>query len=197
MLTWFRRCSSLAAAAIALTAVPAAAQDKAPPAFGFLAGADFTTILDDTSSAEFKTSTGFVAGFFANVALGRSVVLEPEFLYASKGANIEGAEVTFNLNYIEIPVLARYNFKPDGGPFAYAGPYVGFNVTCNSVVDTLPVECPDEVQPNTVFGGAVGVGYQNARWGFDIRYEYDFSDAIKDEPGKNSAIMVLLRLVVN
>lgn len=205
MLTWFRRCSILAGLAIAattLTVTPAAAQDKTPPTFGFLAGADFTTItgVDDSSDVTYKTSTGIAAGFFANIPFGSSFVLEPELLYANKGANVEGEEITANLNYIEIPVLARYNFKADGGPFAYAGPYVGFNVKCSATVDTLSVPCEEldgSPQANTVFGGAVGIGYQNAQWGFDIRYEYDFTDAIKDEKGRNSAIMVLLRLVVN
>lgn len=200
MQTWFRRCSTLAGLALlTVAATPAAAQKKAS-LYGFLAGADFTTIVSGDPDVTYKTSTGFVGGFFADIPVGTSLYIEPEFLYTNKGVNYEGADLTANLNYIEIPVLARYEFSADGGPFAYAGPYVGFNVKCNVVVDTLPVPC-DEIdgnpQPNTVFGGAVGIGYQKDKWGFDIRYEYDFTTAIKDEDGKNSAIMVLLRLVVN
>ncbi|HQR18935.1 MAG TPA: outer membrane beta-barrel protein, partial [Gemmatimonadales bacterium] len=112
---------------------------------------------------------------------------------------IEGPEIVFNVNYIEIPGLLRYEFTPDNpGPFAYAGPYVAFNVKCNTVVDTLPVPCADDdVQANTVVGGAVGIGFQRGMWGFDIRYEYDFGDAIKQEDGHNSALMILLRAALN
>lgn len=199
MQTWFRRCSTLAGLALLIAATPAAAQKKAP-LYGFLAGADFTTIVSGDPDLEFKTATGFVGGFFADIYFGNSFVLEPELLYTNKGTNFEGAEPSANLNYIEIPVLGRYEFSADGGPFAYAGPYVGFNVSCSVMVDTLKVPCADldgDPQPNTVFGGAVGIGYQKDVWGFDIRYEYDFTTALKDEDGKNSAIMVLLRLVVN
>jgi len=198
MRTWFRRCSTLAGlvlAVIALTATSAAAQTKLT--FGFLAGADFT-MLADTANTSFRSSTGFAGGFFVGIPVAKSLVLEPEILYANKGAGFQGTDTTFNLNYIEIPVLLRYEFTPDGGPFAYVGPYVAFNVKCNTVIDTLPVPCADDgVQPNTVIGGAVGVGFRKEAWGFDIRYEYDFGDAIKQESGRNSALMVLLRLAVN
>lgn len=199
MQPWFRRCSLLAGLALLVAATPAAAQKKAPM-FGFLAGADFTTITDGDPDLEYKTATGFAGGFFADIYVTDKVIIEPEFLYTNKGANFEGADPTVNLNYFEIPVLARYEFSPEGGPFAYAGPYVGFNVKCNAMVDTLGTPCeelPGSPAPNTVFGGAVGIGYQKDIWGFDIRYEYDFTSAIKDDDGKNTALMVLLRLVVN
>ena len=35
-------------------------------------------------------------------------------------------------------------------------------------------------RPNTVFGGAIGIGFQKSAWGFDLRYEYDFTDAVDD-----------------
>jgi hypothetical protein len=183
-----------------LTATPASAQKRAT--VGFLAGADFTTLTGADSlmgtDASFRSSTGFAGGFFVAIPVAKSLVVEPELLYTNKGAGIEGTGTSFNLNYIEIPVLLRYEFTPDGGPFAYAGPYIGFNVKCNTVVDTLPVPCADQqVEANTSFGGAIGVGFQKQAWGFDIRYEYDFSEAVKDESAHNSALMVLLRLTVN
>jgi len=184
--------AALALAALALTAAPAAAQSVT---YGILAGAS----LSDFSNADVPTSTsaGFAGGFYAGVPLKTSLVLEPELLYTNKGANITGTSTTANLNYIEIPVLVRYNFNPDGGPFAYAGPYVGFNIDCNTTTPIATINCSDaSVNANTVFGGAVGIGFQKWAWGFDLRYEYDFSDAVDAGPGKNSAFMVLLRLAV-
>jgi hypothetical protein len=200
MRTWLRRCSTLAGlslAVVALTASPASAQKQASA--GLLGGADFTTLTGLDSNASVRSSTGFAGGFYLNFPVAKSLLIEPEVLYTNKGAGIEDTEITLNLNYIEIPVLLRYEFTPDNpGPFAYIGPYVGFNVKCNTVVDTLPVPCADDdVQANTVVGGAIGAGFQRGRWGFDIRYEYDFGDAIKQDDGKNSALMVLIRAALN
>ena len=199
MRTWFRRCSTLlglALSAATLTATSASAQQKADA--GFLAGASFATLTGTDSSLSTKSSTGFGGGFYVAIPVAKSVLVEPEILYVNKGAGIDGADVTINLNYIEIPVLLRYQFTQDGGPFAYVGPYVGLNVKCNTVVDTLPVPCADQnVQANTTFGGTIGVGFRKSAWGFDVRYDYGFTDAIKDQKGKNGALMVLLRYAIN
>ncbi len=199
MRTWFRRCftlAGLALTAVALTATSAAAQQKV--AAGFLGGATFTTLTGTDSSVSPKSSTGFAGGFFVNFPVAKSLRLEPEILYANKGSGFEDEDFTLNLNYIEIPVLLRYEFTQDGGPFAYVGPYVAFNVKCNATVDTLATPCADEgVDAQTVIGGAVGVGFRKEAWGFDLRYEYDFGDAVKQEVGSNSALMILLRVAVN
>jgi len=184
--------AALGLAAMAAITAPAAAQSVS---YGILAGAS----LSDFANADVpaSTSAGFAGGFYAGVPLRTSLVLEPELLYTNKGANLTGSSATVNLNYIEVPVLLRYNFNPDGGPFAYAGPYVGFNIDCNTTTTVATVNCSDaSVNANTVFGGALGIGFQKSAWGFDLRYEYDFSDAVDAGPGKNSAFMALLRLAV-
>jgi hypothetical protein len=194
---WFRRCSTLAALALAtvsLTATPASAQKAAT--VGFLGGADFTTFKKSDLSV--RASTGFAGGFWLGIPVAKSLEVEPELLYSNKGYGLKGTDTRVNLNYIEVPVLLRYAFTPDGGPFAFAGPYVGIKVKCNTVVDTLPVPCEDDgIQTNTVVGGAVGVGYRKEAFGFDVRYEYDFGDAIKQLKGRNNAVMVLVRVAVN
>jgi hypothetical protein len=195
MQNWIRRCSTLAVLALAATAATAAPASAQSVSYGILAGASFSDMMNTDFTA--TTSTGFAGGFYAGIPLKTSLVLEPELLYTNKGANIEGASATVNLNYIEIPVLLRYNFNPDGGPFAYVGPYVGFNMDCNTTTPLATVNCSDaSVNANTVFGGALGVGFQKSAWGFDLRYEYDFTDAVDSGPGKNSTFMALLRLAV-
>jgi len=199
MHTWFRRSSILAGlafSALVASATTAAAQEKVGA--GFLGGASFSTLRDVDTAVEVRSTTGFGGGFYVAVPVAKSLIVEPELIYVNKGAGIESADVTLNLNYIEIPVLLRYQFTEDGGPFAYVGPYVGLNVKCNTSVDTVGVACKDQsVEANTTFGGTVGVGFQRGVWGFDIRYDYGFTDAIKDEKGKNSTLMVLLRAALN
>ncbi len=199
MRTWFRRSlavTGLAFTVLAATATSAAAQQQTEA--GFLGGASFSTLTGLDDSVSVRSSTGLGLGFYVAVPVAKSVKVEPEILYVNKGAGFEDDGFTLNLNYIEIPVLLRYQFTENGGPFAYVGPYIGFNVTCNTSVDTVSVTCKDQsVEANTTFGGTIGVGFQRGAWGFDARYDFGFSNAIKDENGKNSALMILLRLAVN
>ncbi len=199
MRTWFRRCSTLAGLALialAMTATTASAQRKAD--VGFLGGASFSTLMGVDDSVSVRSSTGFAGGVFVGIPVAKSLLIEPEVLYINKGAGLEDTEVSLNLNYIEIPVLLRYEFKEDGGPFAYVGPYVGFVAECSTSADTLSFPCADDnIETSTDFGGTIGVGFRKDAWGFDIRYDYGFTDAIKDEKGKNSALMVLLRVAIN
>lgn len=199
MRTWFRRCSTFAGLgliALTLTVSTAAAQRKAD--VGFLGGASFSTLMGVDDSVNVRSSTGFAGGVFVGIPVAKSLVIEPEVLYINKGAGLEDTELNLNLNYIEIPVLLRYEFKEDGGPFAYVGPYIGFVAECTTSADTLSFPCADDdIETSTDFGGTIGVGFRKDAWGFDIRYDYGFTDAIKDEKGKNSALMVLLRVAVN
>jgi hypothetical protein len=199
MRTWFRRCSTLtglALLALLLTASPASAQRQAD--VGFLGGAAFTTLVGLDDSVSVQSSTGFAGGVFVGIPVAKSLLIEPELLYINKGASLEGSELSLNLNYIEIPVLLRYEFQEDGGPFAYVGPYIGFVANCSTSADTLSFPCADDnIETSTDFGGTIGVGFRKEAWGFDIRYDYGFTDAIKDEKGKNSALMILLRVAIN
>lgn len=199
MRTWFRRSSTLAGLALSVGAVaasPAAAQQQTEA--GFLAGATFTTLMDVESDVSVRSSTGFAGGFYVAIPVANQLRVEPELMYINKGAGLEDVDLNLNLNYVEIPVLLRYQFTDNDGPFAFIGPYVGFNVKCGTAVDTVSVSCKDQsVEANTTFGGTIGVGFQRGTWGFDIRYDYGFTDAIKDEKGKNSALMILLRASLN
>jgi len=209
-----RRMSFLVLASAALTA-PATAQSTKQ--FGVIAGIDFSTFVgtdaDLTSIGLNKGSlTGFLGGVFIDVPLGNSVMLEPEAYYIGKGAKYSLAEtgasgdVTLDVEYIEIPVLLRYNFKADGGPYVLIGPDVAFNVSCSASGSgdaSLPkTDCvsigtlagvPFDATSVT-FGGVVGLGFQHQKLGLEGRYEFDFSDAFKDAGSvKNTVWEILLR----
>lgn len=209
------RSLTTACALLALAAVPATAQSVKN--VGFIVGVDFASFVGsdaDLSSLglEKGSLTGFLGGVFVDVPLGASVMLEPSAMYIGKGTKYSISEtgfsgdVTFDVEYIEIPVLIRYNFKADGGPYALIGPAVAFNVSC-SVSGSGDADLPktDCVQIGTLagvpfdatsvtFGGIVGLGFQHQRIGLEGRYEFDFSDAFKDAGSvKNAAWEILLR----
>jgi hypothetical protein len=195
------RVSTLAALALGALAMTAQAQEKT---MGIVAGASFSKATGSDASGA-TTKTGFVGGLFVGIPAGTSVVIEPEVLYSMKGTKWDeaGFTGTSTLNYIEVPVLFRYNFSPEGGFHAMAGPAVNFNITCSEEgtgsTSYPSTSCSDEgLKGKTTFSGVVGVGYAKGRIGIEGRYDFDFNDAIEYSDGtsinaKNAAWQVLLR----
>jgi len=221
MPTFFRRVA-LASLALSAFALTAQAQTKS---FGILGGVDFSSFNGsdaDLSAAGFDkgSSTGFVGGLFATIPTGKSIVFEPELLYVNKGAtyslNVSGAsgDLNLNLNYIEVPVLLRYNFKPSGGPYFLIGPDIAFNVTCNvsgsgdvaAGLETLPGKsCVDLGTvagvpfdaTSVTFGAVFGLGFQREKFGIEGRYEFDFGDAFQGGDNiKNAVWEIMLRYAI-
>ncbi len=189
----FFRISTLAALALGATALTAQAQGT--KSYGLLAGVDFATITGDDFS-DTGSLTGFIGGLYLGIPAGNSVVVEVNALYAGKGATDDNSDAKISAGYIEIPVLVRYNFKPEGGIFLLAGPAVGFNISCKlSGGGGADADCSDVgLEDNTTFGGVVGIGFQKGRFGLEGRYDFDFGDAFKDVAGKNSVIEVMARV---
>ena len=81
-----------------------------------------------------QSKTGFYGGGFVSVPVSETFSVEPGITYAQKGYEMRGnfglkgmdivsAKSELNLNYIELPVLARVNL---GGLQVFAGPQVAY-----------------------------------------------------------------------
>ena len=115
-----------------------------------------------------------MGGLFLDVKINSSVAVEPEILYSMKGSDFSGTDTTIALNYIEVPILVKYSFHPEGGMYLLAGPTVNFDV--GSDVPGIPTTSgpPVTLSPNLTFGGIVGLGYLRGHVGLEGRYDFDF-----------------------
>jgi hypothetical protein len=192
------RISALAAIALAATALTAQAQGAKQ--FGIVAGVDFASITGDDFDGT-SSKTGFVGGIYAAFPVAARVAIEPEVLYASKGTqDSDDSSIKLNNDYIEIPVLVRYNFSDNGGAYVLAGPSVGFSISCELTDGTVSLDCADDtlfgVDATTTFGGVLGLGFQKNRFGLEGRYDFDFGNAFEDIDGKNAVWMILARIMI-
>jgi Outer membrane protein beta-barrel domain len=186
-------------AALTLVAFSATASAQSSMKFGALAGVDFTNLTGDSVSG-LSSKTGFAGGLYVAFPMGKSVMIEPELLYVNKGAkdNTVSPTQSLSINYIQIPVLVRYNFKADGGPFILLGPSVGFSTSCNFSNGAASADCKGlGAEVKTTYSGIVGLGFQKGRFGLEGRYDYDFGDAFKDTAAKNTAWEILARIGFN
>jgi hypothetical protein len=154
--------------------------------------------------------TAFMAGVLLVVPVGPSFAFQPELLYSMKGFKVNestGTE-TFKENYIEVPLLARFDIAASGGvkPFFYGGPAVSFKIGCDAAgvsggvtvsfsCDELESQSGGSTKFKSIDFGAIiggGLAFDVSGKTFTIGARYDHSLAkITDTDVKHRVISVL------
>lgn len=137
--------------------------------FGVKAGANFATISDIDG---LSSKTGFVIGVFGGIKFNDNIAVQADLLYSQQGAKFSPGDI--DLDYINVPVVLRYFvFK---GLNIQAGPQFGFIVE-DSDIDAESFDLT----------GVAGVGY-DLPMGIRLaaRYNFGFTEIIKDTDGKNA-----------
>lgn len=163
----------------AIAFVTLSAQSQA--SFGFKAGMTSSNMTASGGgiSISFTNKIGFYAGAFTDIQVSPTFSVQPELTYALLGAKttITGANDKLDLGYLNIPVLAKYNFN---GLSLFAGPQLGILLSAKDQDGTSE---KDEFN-STDFSGIVGAGYTLFNgFGFDARYQFGLSNIAKDQPG--------------
>jgi hypothetical protein len=188
------------------------AENALSPKFGIKGGVNLTNMfVNDVSDENMKV--GFNGGFFAKLPVTRGFSIQPELLYTSKGAKetynnfIEGkGEYRFNLNYIELPVLAVFNVAKNFN--VHVGPYVSYLAAANikDLKDDGTMDQITELKADNFnridYGVAGGFGIDISNFTLGARYNYGFREIGKSgslsgeltKDSKNSAISLYIGL---
>jgi hypothetical protein len=180
------------------TAAPAPAPEKekkegfnSKTRFGIRAGGviskqdyESSTLSEDT-----KGKVGLDLGILCTIPIGGGFfALQPELHWVQKGYKVpntvSGAETTINLDYFEIPVLARINFGGSLKIFAFAGPSFGFLL--DGSYDPANGLDPTDYLESTETSGVVGLGVGIGTFEVDLRYIAGLTDVSSTEDFKNA-----------
>ncbi len=82
-----------------------AAQPGFGQSLGLEAGANFANLNGKDVNNVVASRLGIVGGGFLYLPLSPSLAFQPEVLYAQKGAKTADGTTTYQLDYVEIPVL--------------------------------------------------------------------------------------------
>lgn len=159
--------------------------------------AGFVSANVDEAGFDARTSLGF--GGFARFGVAPRLSVQPEALYLAKGFGDEtdGIDATFELDYVQLPVLLLYHV-PAGGisPRLFAGPALAFNLGCDvSGSDGsagVSFNCDEfsdlgfEFEAKTVefalvLGGGVDIAAGSTTVTLDGRYDMGLSDVLEIE----------------
>ena len=156
--------------------------------FGVTAGLNFDRLTDVTLNnveANFENKTGWHIGIWTDISLLGVLSLRPGVRYMSAGQLFEGlselnpnVQEDFDINLVEIPILARFAFgAPVVKPYIFAGPVIRFTAGVDKVIDN------DLNSPS--LAGELGLGVQLSLGGIslypEIAYTFGLSSFIGDE----------------
>jgi hypothetical protein len=187
-------------------------ENSLAPKIGIKAGVNLSNLYIDNIEDE-NMKVGLNAGVFAKIPVAKGFSIQPELLYSSKGTKAtynnvlagEG-EYRFNLNYVEMPVLAVFNLGRNIN--IHAGPYVAFLAGANiKDIDSDGSEngVTDLKADNFNrfdFGLAGGIGFDFQNFMVGARYNYGLTEVGKSgslsgeltKDSKNSAVSLYIGL---
>lgn len=189
-----------------------ATESSLQPKFGVKGGINLSNLyVDDVDDENMKV--GINVGVFAKFPLTKGFSIQPELLYNSKGAKLKynnavlgQGEYRYNLNYVDLPVLAVFNVGKNFN--IHAGPYVSLLTSANiKRLDTETGDVDHIADLNTDdfnrfdYGLAGGVGLDIQNFTIGARYNYGLHEIGKDgiagqatKNSKNSAFTFYIGL---
>jgi hypothetical protein len=105
--------------------------------FGIKAGLNFANLRPSGSTSpvfDWTNRTGFCAGAYLSFKLSDYAAVQQEVLFSRKGLKEDQVITsTFNLDFIEIPLLLKFTLSPGGwiSPCLSGGPFVAFKLDDN------------------------------------------------------------------
>lgn len=135
-----------------------------PPIFAFKIG-------DDERIPDLKSIMSFQAGAFWWFDISKYLALQPEIYYVIRGTRaseiFDATEVkaTLKIDYLDIPLLIKFKIpsKSSIRPILFAGPYIGFRLNAQSVIEVAGQETEidyKELIKNQYMGLIVGGGIE-------------------------------------
>lgn len=171
---------------------------------GGISLANISSVPETFAGYKWETKRGLAGGAFLEIGLPGPFSLQPEVLYVQKGAKISVAEGevvgTFkaNLDYIEIPLLLKFNLFSGGltVPSIYAGPFYGFNTKAEFVFSSpgypdQKEDIKDDIK-DSEYGLTFGLGLTQklgiVKITLDARYDLGLSNNVEPTVVEPSSI---------
>lgn len=179
--------------------VPAAAKAQMSPVSAGIKGGINSASLSSDADEDIDRLTGGVFGGFIGRDINKNFGWQLEGLFSMRGAKADGGDAKIKLNYIDVPVLARFGATSTNGvkAFAFTGPQASFNIKAEAEFLGETADLEDEIEKFDL-GWTVGAGVDVKRITIDARYTHGLMNIAKDdeETTKNRtfSVMVGIRL---
>jgi hypothetical protein len=152
---------------------------------GLKVGANFSNqkLSAQGESESLDSKVGFQVGGYLTSMISDKFGIQPELLYSGMGA--KESDVNFNLSYLSVPVMLRYNVAENVN--LQAGPQVGFLLSAKAKYEGES-EDMKEMFNSIDFGAAFGLGLDFGKINASARYYLGIANIAADEFIEDSEI---------
>ena len=168
-------------AAMMVATLSVSAQEAGQMFIKPMAGGIFSTLVGDVD--EVKGKIGLVGGAEFGYNINETFGITAGLLYTMQGCKDKDVDANFNLDYINVPVLANVYVAP--GLALKAGPQIGFltrakldDVDMKDVCNTIDFSIP------------VGVSYEISDFVIDFRYNIGITSVSKNKEIKSEVVEI-------
>lgn len=139
-------------------------------------------------TVERESKFGLDLAIVSNIPLGELVSLSPELHWSQKGYKIEDIggpieHLTATINYLELPILVKFNFGETAKFFVMGGPSFGYLLSGTSKDEDGNKEDIDFEDYNRLdLGAHLGAGFGIGPIILDLRYIIGFTNLAADIP---------------
>ncbi len=184
---------------LGLATVPAMGQGIS---LGFRGGLNSATVRA-SEDVDLKSRTTFHLGGIVSIGIQETFALQIEAVLSEKGFAFGEPGFTFEVSYFQIPILAKVIVPtPPTSPVTphfFAGPNLGFEVSCNFTVESGGVSaslgCDDGGGTDTtkgfdfglLFGGGISIRKGPVAFLVDVAFDFGLFN-INDTSGSSATI---------
>jgi hypothetical protein len=168
-------------AAMMVATLSVSAQEAGQMFIKPMAGGTFSTLVGDVDDV--KGKIGLVGGAEFGYNINETFGITAGLLYTMQGCKDKDVDANFNLDYINVPVLANVYVAP--GLALKAGPQIGFltrakldDVDMKDVCNTIDFSIP------------VGVSYEISDFVIDFRYNIGITSVSKNKEIKSEVVEI-------
>jgi hypothetical protein len=160
-------------------AITIATTSQAQVRLGFKGGVNLANVNGDVEGT--KQKVGYYAGAQARVSVSSAFSIQPELVYSNQGTKVEELDMTYNLNYLNLPVMFQYNTP--FGLYAETGPQISYLIGAKAKADGESADVK-EMFKSIDYGWGIGLGYQMQGSGLGLSARYNIGLArINDSEG--------------
>ena len=148
--------------------------------FGVVAGENVATITSNRSDSQ-DVMTGLMGGLAAQIIWPKGFVLQPHVLYSQKGCMFAESGVTYDIDYVEVPLFFMYRLHMTHvQPFVFTAPYVAYTIGLTEYGNIYDDDTFSERINKTDFGIGAGAGFDVWKIQVAFRYSWGFTKVIND-----------------
>jgi hypothetical protein len=177
---------------VSMAIVASAICANAQVGYGVKLGLNVSNLTGDDSKGV-KSKIGVHAGGFVNIPVAESFAIQPELLFSTEGAKVDGGG-SINLNYVNVPLMLQYK---SSGFYGELGPQIGLLVSANAKEDGDSDDIKEFLKSSS-FALNFGAGYQlESGFGFGARYSLGLSNIAKDDDVKTATSVLSIGIHYN